>query len=310
MCWQWQPLPLLSLVNYVRSELRQRLAWDCPLTALCPIGVRSDTQQQQPEKEKKKGMARLSAVLSAVVVVGVAVSIPVFFPSVPFRDVKRLHHSTVIRSGSGWKNEGYLIPHEPLRDDFAIIESAASRELTPQQQEAFARWFTSCFAPQLTAHASSEDSYFFRFFDAVEKEGGVDRAPLRNLIEDHHEIDRVLNASLTSGRPPADLLGFVRMLRAHFDEEERRYRPLFDLPALEKDKWMAAVKESHRAFTLSQTGIVLPHILHAMGRWADAGRREAMVQAMPFPLREALHRVWLPQYYRDHVDAVKFLRED
>eukprot|EP01060_Flectonema_neradi_P033388 TRINITY_DN559_c1_g1_i1.p1 TRINITY_DN559_c1_g1~~TRINITY_DN559_c1_g1_i1.p1 ORF type:complete len:263 (+),score=27.08 TRINITY_DN559_c1_g1_i1:64-852(+) len=233
------------------------------------------------------------------------------YPYTVFREVDHKLRSQVITSSEGWENEGYLIPHEPIRRDIELLRefdsllTSVDRSPSPSTKQKLVSWYL-LFSEQLGLHAKSEDDYFFRFFDSkretVESE--------RNLIEDHHQIEKFLamDPEELFFTNEGNLKRLTDLLQVHFDEEEKRYRPMFGVQFTE-DEWKAAVKDSHSAYTLQQTTRVLPHIMHALGGWASPERRDAFDAKLPWFIRQLLHRFWLPSYYEHYIDPVSEIRE-
>eukprot|EP00659_Diplonema_papillatum_P018040 gene18040-27785_t len=242
----------------------------------------------------------------AVALAGLLAVVDRYCPYVAYRDPKeRRVLSPVIRDAAGWENEGLLLPHEPLRRDFAALRRAneliESGRATPQQRQAFLKWYRTRFAPQLRLHAAAEDAFFFKFFHEKAAEAGVPVVHDRDLAADHARLHYAVEAPVPDEDVIAGLSELTNLFDAHFDEEERLFRPLF-ATAFNESSWKQSVSDSHRAYTLFEVSIVLPHIAHYMSEWAAPGRQAAFDQSLPFPIRQLLHRVWLPAYYEDYID--------
>ena len=255
-------------------------------------------------------MRKSSLLLLPPTVVLLAAVVDYLFPYTLFRNVEHKLRSKIITSTEGWENEGYLIPHEPIRRDIELLMefdnllSKSNRKVSNSLNQQLVSWF-SLFSEQLGLHAKSEDDYFFKFFNS--KRESI--AEERNLIDDHHQIEVLLSMDaeellFSDGK----LYELTNLLQIHFDEEETRFRPMFGTSFTE-DEWKAAVKESHSAYTLQQTTRVLPHIMHSLGSWASPERRDAFDSKLPWFIRQLLHRLWLPSYYVNYIDPINSIRE-
>eukprot|EP01064_Diplonema_japonicum_P005337 TRINITY_DN1359_c0_g1_i3.p1 TRINITY_DN1359_c0_g1~~TRINITY_DN1359_c0_g1_i3.p1 ORF type:complete len:249 (+),score=50.15 TRINITY_DN1359_c0_g1_i3:75-821(+) len=244
----------------------------------------------------------MTILLKSAFIVGLtAVAVDYAYPYVPYRVPReKKRYSKVITEVEGWENEGYLIPHEPIRRDMAVLDRVnklwEDGTLDDEKKEVFLKWF-EVFGTQVSLHAKSEDVFFFSFF---ESKGAV----LGTLSNDHEKLEELL--AMRGDAVLDNLSELTSLLVSHFDEEERAFRPLFGT-AITHSEWKVAVSESHKAYTMDQKTLVLPHIMHSIAAWSSPVRQEEMDLQFPWFLRHFLHRFWLPTYYSQHMDPIAVL---
>jgi hemerythrin-like domain-containing protein len=185
------------------------------------------------------------------------------------------------------------LTHQALRADGARLVATVTA-LEPRDQGSRlpgVREFYDNYREQLVAHHTHEDTLFY---PALAARVGDDRMHRDELVAQHHQLDRVLQAvgegladladpdgafSANRARAARDLSTMVEELNTHLDFEERTALPLFvsEMPVAEYKKLES---KARKATPRGQSSFLIPWIVEH----ASPDQRKALFKSVP-PLR-------------------------
>jgi hemerythrin-like domain-containing protein len=189
--------------------------------------------------------------------------------------------------------KGFLLAHAGMRQEFRLL-AAVAREPLDAARARLAEEQIALVVTFLHRHHTVEDE---RIWPLLRERVPACAPELDALEADHGRLDPLLLAVADVTRPLRERADHLQelhgLLNAHLDREDAAVLPLLRAHVSAKE-W-----EDLEAHARQETSdLSLPRLVGWLAGAADAELREAVLEAMPAPVRVLFRVFWAPAYQR------------
>jgi hemerythrin superfamily protein len=230
--------------------------------------------------------------------------------------------SDVIKEPKDWADEGYLIPHEPIRWDLIEAERVLQEKyfngLVPWKVDNFYKWY-DIFYGIVHHHHDNEELIFFPALAAkasVPDRLSADHKGLMQMMDDIKTSRAAFTAATTDAEKKAAatklrtlFTTFAKEMKQHLAEEERVITPLLRQHMTHQEHDAIINKMLEKA-GFSENKKMIPWVMRSLKLWMTPQEVDTFYLVIPAPIRWLNDYAWTYAYERDNWGLLHSLEQD
>eukprot|EP00294_Goniomonas_avonlea_P004044 CAMPEP_0114540786 /NCGR_PEP_ID=MMETSP0114-20121206/959_1 /TAXON_ID=31324 /ORGANISM="Goniomonas sp, Strain m" /LENGTH=268 /DNA_ID=CAMNT_0001724983 /DNA_START=25 /DNA_END=831 /DNA_ORIENTATION=+ len=224
-----------------------------------------------------------------------------------------------------WNEEGFMIPHEPIRLDMLhmqrLVSQQQSRYLGADNEwrvVLFFKWYNTYFYPMIHHHHDTEEKIYFPWVATkaqLPQKLTMDHKGLMDLLDAIKAMEGTILSTPAASRAQviAELGQKIDTLNSsmgdHLAEEERVIAPLL-LQHFTPEEEAPIIQEVLKDLGVSGNALMLPWIEDAMYRWAGEEYTANFMSKIPKPITVMNDLTWREAHFKNNRGILEALERD